>query len=350
MKKKYLITGVTGFVGSYVCVSLLKKPSTSKIYLIARSRGRLSVEQRIDKLIAPFFKDDLWKSKIVILEGDITENQFGLSSKNYEEIKENVNIVFHCAASISFSLSYEEAKKINYQSTMNVIELMNNIEPAKFERLNYISTAYIAGSITDGFSEKDLSRNQLFSNTYEQTKYECECKLQELMEEGKPISIFRPSIIGSDSKTGYIHPNSIIFIFIRFFSKGKIQKFICKEQDAINVVPIDYFVDGMLSLSEDINSLGKTYHLVNSKNVNITEVIQVLCTCLNSEPPKLESEDLLQIEKNPLYHFFQYVNSSHRFDDTFTTSYLSPKGITCSSIDDDYIKLNIEYCKANGLI
>ena len=45
---------------------------------------------------------DDWTSKVVAVKGDIAEENLGLSDDNWELLQENVDIVFHSAATVRF--------------------------------------------------------------------------------------------------------------------------------------------------------------------------------------------------------------------------------------------------------
>ena len=170
--KRILVTGATGFVGSYICSKLLEDENNF-LYVIARKKRMRTAQDRVLDAIAKCNEKvnimDV-KSRIKVFEGDIEEEQLGLSSQEYTCLKEEINVIYHSAASIKFSLDYEDAKKINCGGTQKIVALMKEIHPEQFERLNYISTAYVAGDYRKGFKETDLDVNQVFNNTYEQSK------------------------------------------------------------------------------------------------------------------------------------------------------------------------------------
>lgn len=343
MKTNYLITGVTGFIGSSLCEALLKQDDTGVIYVIARSYGKKSAKERVEDVLSPFFLDDSWKEKIIVFHGDISENLLGLSMDEYHELIDNTHIIYHSAASISFGLSYEEAKKINLDSTKQMIELANQIPKNQLQRFNHISTAFVAGSYRKGFSEDDLQKGQQFTNTYEQTKYETECYLSNLVEE-LPITIFRPSLVGSDSKTGYLHKNSFIWKMLFLFQKGKIKHLICDENSYMNLVPIDYFIEGMLEIAKKPNSIGKRYHFVNDQNANVREYFIGLCQKLNVNIPCfLNSSEIKVEDTSPFRHFQQYFQNSYCFDNRKTKEELKDSNIYCSPITPEYLNKNVEY-------
>lgn len=68
---------------------------------------------------------------IKIINGNIEEPSMGLSSNDREWIAENVNFVFHCAATIKFNEPLEFATRINVHGTENVLALATEIKNLK---------------------------------------------------------------------------------------------------------------------------------------------------------------------------------------------------------------------------
>lgn len=60
---------------------------------------------------------------IKVIEGNLEEPSMGITTTDREWLIENVNFVFHCAATIKFNEPLEVATKINVQGTENILEL-----------------------------------------------------------------------------------------------------------------------------------------------------------------------------------------------------------------------------------
>src|SRR5207249_2624688 len=114
----------------------------------------------------------------------------------------NVSEIYHSAACTRFDQKLEQARRINLKGTENVLNFARRArQSGNFMRLHHVSTAYIAGNRTGVIKEDDLDYGQDFFNTYEQSKYETELMLERARAE-VPITIYRPSIIVGDSRTG----------------------------------------------------------------------------------------------------------------------------------------------------
>lgn len=68
---------------------------------------------------------------IKVINGNIEESSVGLSLTDRDWMIENVNFVFHCAASVKFNEPLEVATKINIQGTENLLSLATEMKNLK---------------------------------------------------------------------------------------------------------------------------------------------------------------------------------------------------------------------------
>lgn len=68
-------------------------------------------------------KDPERFKKIVVVEGDVTLPHLGLSETDRKYLAENVEVVFHVAATIKFNESLRDAVVLNTLGTKRVMEL-----------------------------------------------------------------------------------------------------------------------------------------------------------------------------------------------------------------------------------
>lgn len=70
-------------------------------------------------------------TKIKIIDGDLEQPSLGLSSNDCDWLIENVNFIFHCAATIKFNEPLPVAIRINIQGTENLLEISTKINNLK---------------------------------------------------------------------------------------------------------------------------------------------------------------------------------------------------------------------------
>ena len=169
-----------------------------------------------------------------------------------------VTHIIHTAADWRL-LPIEELRKTNVQGTANVIEFAK--QTTHLERLSHISTAYVAGGATGTVSEEQLTDQYGFFTNYEQSKYEGEQLLQAAKTE-LPISVFRPSMVVCDSKTGAIKTFNTFYFPLRLYLTGRMRLMPVSRSLRINIVPVDYVAKAVVELTFEPKAAGKTFHTV----------------------------------------------------------------------------------------
>ena len=140
-----LLTGVTGFLGIHLLYELLKKESVEKVYCIIRAKDFKNAKERFQEKIKYYFKQDEKlqnniNEKVVIVEGDITKQNFELKEKEYLELQKNITTVVNSAANVRHYGKEESIIDTNVQSVKNILKFCkNNIS------LAHISTLSIGG-------------------------------------------------------------------------------------------------------------------------------------------------------------------------------------------------------------
>lgn len=70
-------------------------------------------------------------SKLVIIQGDCEKSNLGMSKEDIEMLKENVNIIFHAAASVRFDDPLKKAVLMNVRSARDLIAIAKEIKNLK---------------------------------------------------------------------------------------------------------------------------------------------------------------------------------------------------------------------------
>lgn len=128
--KTIFVTGGTGFLGKVLIEKLLRScDGIKRIYILLRPKRGLTSEQRYREFVKHPAFDRLRQTepyvldKMVCVGGDITMPKLGLSEKDMQLLVENVNIVFHVAATVRFNEGLKEAAVLNAIGTQQMLEL-----------------------------------------------------------------------------------------------------------------------------------------------------------------------------------------------------------------------------------
>jgi nucleoside-diphosphate-sugar epimerase len=257
-----LLTGYPGFIGRRLADRLVE--------------GGASVTALVEPRMAAI-AGEASQGRLEVLEGDIVNRRLGLGGADWERLTAEVSTVFHLAAVYDLGVPLELAQRVNVDGTGNVLELCQACE--RLERLNYVSTAYVAGVRKGVVYEHELTLGQDFKNHYESTKFQAEVWVRQELER-IPTTIYRPAIVVGDSRTGETQKFDGPYFMLRVISWCRrhhlpVPQF-GRSNAPFNVVPIDFVLDAMLAGAREPSALGQTFHLVDPEPVTAAEVLRIL--------------------------------------------------------------------------
>ncbi len=273
MSGRVLLTGATGFLGMEVLVRLLERTDRDVLCLV-RAADAEAAEERLDGVLATLYRDaSPYRARARALPGDLTA---GVAAPDGE-----IDVVCHCAASISFDLPLEEAREINVEGTRAMLDLAR---AAGARRFVHVSTAYVAGTHAGRFTE-DMLGNE-FRNTYEQTK--CEAERIVGAVSGMDVAIVRPSIVMGESDTGWTPAFNVLYWPLRAFARGLFERVPAKLDGRVDVVPVDYVADGIARLIDGEET--GAFNLVSGADAStVDELSDLACTHFGRpRPPYVE--------------------------------------------------------------
>ncbi|KAF7282345.1 hypothetical protein GWI33_002786 [Rhynchophorus ferrugineus] len=218
-----LITGGTGYLGKLLTAKLLATTNVKMIYLIVRLKEGADAQQRtnelFDKVIFNKIDKNVFMDKVQSVEGDLMKPGLGMSHANKAFLRENINIIFHCAANMNMSAKLRTAVMTNVNGTTEILDIMKGAKVLK--AFVAVSTAYsfcIHKIIEEKFYDSNMNGKLLLTmvrnmkpslfdelspqimgnwpNSYVYTKAVAENVLQS-EGEGIPLALFRPTIITS---------------------------------------------------------------------------------------------------------------------------------------------------------
>ena len=272
-----LVTGFPGFLGSRLVASLVERSPETRVVALVESKMADRARESA-RSIDP--------ERVEVLAGDITDTRLGLSDDDYGRLTGSVTAVFHLAAIYDLAVPFEIAQKVNVEGTANVLDFCGRAE--QLERLNYVSTAFVAGLRHGVVYEHELSLGQEFKNHYESTKFQAELWVRHAMDR-IPTTIYRPAIVVGDSETGETAKFDGPYYLLRMISRlraGRLPLARIGSDAPFNVVPVDLVVDGIAAVSSDPESIGETLHLVDPDPLSSRELFEALAEEYSGRRPK----------------------------------------------------------------
>jgi thioester reductase-like protein len=280
-----LVTGATGFLGRELVARLLADDPALAIIALIRADDDASLERRRARLAEGLPASDA--SRLSAVRGDVEHARLALSPPDYESLIARVDGALHVAASVRFDLPLDEARRINVGGTNEVIALCRRVRARGGSgRLDYVGTAYVAGTRRDLVMEDELDGAVGFRNTYEQSKMEAERRVRDARDD-LPIAIHRPSIIVGEAGTGRTTQYKTIYwpmkILVRFYGRWeavlpRIVKLPVNPDCALDIVPVDHVARAVATLARRDDAIGKTFHHASGPDaVTIRQLTDAAC-------------------------------------------------------------------------
>lgn len=303
------LTGATGFVGGQL-LNVLAKYHT--LYVLYRD------ESKKEQL-----KNKLPHEQLHFIKGDITEPLLGLSEETIESLP-HMDYFYHLAALVKFDEHLRsELFQINYEGTKHALHLAERIS----DHFLYVSTSYTVG-------QQETAKETLYSieapvnNPYEESKVKAE---HLVISSSMNTSIFRPSIIIGDSRTGDADSKFTLYGFmkaVKVFKKKldrannkEVMRLFGQDDGTSNLVPVDYVITCLVA---GLKAKDKTiYHITNGNPPFNYEILDMIKRYLNftqlKVAPMSQANNMTakeQILNRYIGVFAPYFKRSISFDDS----------------------------------
>ena len=336
----YFVTGYPGFIGKRLVKHIAESDPTGRIYLL--------VQPKFLKEAAGYVAQ-LKGAPVELLGGDIVDMHLGLAGDEYRRLCETVTDIFHLAAISYLGMPREIAQRVNVHGTSNVLELGRDCRA--LQRFNHFSTTYVSGDRLGVIAEDELDLGQAFRNVYEETKFEAE-RLVGRAGANLPITIYRPSTVVGDSTTGEIDRFEGPYYLGMVLVMSPLRVPLPLPGDGVaplNVVPVDYVVNAVWSLSRNAGAVGKTVHLVDPNPMSARRVYELIAAKANKRLPRFNisaraADALLRLpglEKlaRPQRAAINYVNHLALYNCHTALELLDGTGVRCPALSSYLDKL-----------
>ncbi len=297
------MTGFPGFLGSALLGGILRRTDGAAMCLV-QSKFAAEAKRRVAELSSV---DPSLQERVRLVEGDITQPGLGLDADALDGVTE----AWHLAAVYDLAVTREVGVRVNVDGTRNILDALEHC--STLTRLHYFSTCYVSGRYAGPFSEDDLEVGAPFNNYYEETKNLAEANVRGRMAAGMPATIYRPSIVVGDSRTGETQKFDGPYFIMQWLLRQPRYAILPVAGDPamtrVNVVPRDFIIDAVGYLSGRSVSEGRTYQLADPRPLTADEMVHTLAQATGREvikiplPRKLAKASLARVP--PLYRLMR---------------------------------------------
>ncbi|CAH0686082.1 unnamed protein product [Spodoptera exigua] len=278
------MTGGSGFLGKQLIEKLLRATKISKIYVLLRCKKGKTVQQRLEETLKDPLYDKLreqqpdFVDKVVAVSGDVSELKLGLSEKDWNTIADEVDLIFHLAATTRFDETLKTATFINVRGTREIVTLGKACK--KLRSFVYVSTAfshardeYVYGEVLEKFSPSPVSPETMIGiaetmeeeriidittklikswpNTYTFTKAIAE-DIVNTMGKDLPICVVRPAVVTCtirEPAPGWVDKSCIYGASGYMYAVGLGVSHVAygNHSNQLDLVPVDYVNNTILA-------------------------------------------------------------------------------------------------------
>lgn len=250
---KILITGATGFIGSYLTKELIKK---YKARVIVRENSDLSELNELKKQ---------HNANLEIIYGNL------LDKSSLEKAMKGIDMVIHCAA-LHGNYAYKQMYNANVIGTKNLLEICGQNRIKKFV---YFSSATTFGKIENG-DEKSARKPE---TDYAKTKYLGEQVCDELIKKKElPITILIPPLVYGP------HKRANMIKWFKYIKKGYFMIF-GDGNNKIEIVYIDDLVGAVLKVLKSKKSNNEKY-IISGQTTTMDKFADAIAKAEGAKKPK----------------------------------------------------------------
>ena len=255
---RILLTGATGFLGSWLLRELLARTS-AEIYCLVRSPSRLPGHPRVHPMC-----------------GDLERPRLSLPAAQWENLANRIEAVYHCAAAVDVIRPYGRLRAANLGGAAAVLGLIGAGRP---KRLHYASTlsVFVSTDRNTGAmrEEDDLTATGEVYGGYAQTKWASERLLRLAGGRFGPVVHYRLGLITGDTLGGRGTGRDLFTQFVRGLARvggyplgvGRL---------SLDITPVDYAAAALVRLSLVDRPDGATFHLANPRSLTLAELLDAL--------------------------------------------------------------------------
>jgi len=352
MSCQFFITGFPGYIASRLIRDLARKHPGSVFELLVHTSQEGRARASVQELCAAGIPENSMRIHV----GDITKEGLGLMPAVLGGLGTRLTHVFHLAAVYDLAVPEAFARSVNVDGTANMNSVVKGCK--QLERYVYFSTCYVSGNRVGKILESDLEKGQGFKNHYESTKHEAERMVRALMP-SIPVTIIRPSIVVGDSKSGETAKYDGPYFMMRLLGRFRFLPlpYFGKPRVKLNLVPVDYVVEGTVYLAFAAAAAGKTYHLADPDPLWMVEIYELIYDAIRGGKPawtlpvalvkaSLSFRPLRAIMGVPR-ELIDYYECDALYDTSNAVADLGRAGIKCPSLVD-YFPVLVEYFKKHG--
>ena len=272
LKKRILLTGGSGYLGSKIAYKILSEYGNDIKELRCLTRNNDKLHRAINRWSS---SDVSISDKVVVVEGSICR-------LDDDELYDNITDVIHCAADTSIIKSYEDLEEVNVNSVDWILQQQRrvgfDIHHASSLAM-FVSMSCCPGEITDQLTSPEDSDKNFIEGGYAQTKFVSDQLIVKSSNTVGCRNIFRFGLLLGIDK--HINSSSLLKLYLKCIkAAGCVPSHIDSTKLKFDVTCVDWSITTMLTEIFQ-NKFNKTsvFHLSSQSGCSLSDIVTLL-NCL----------------------------------------------------------------------
>ncbi|NEQ47683.1 MAG: NAD-dependent epimerase/dehydratase family protein [Leptolyngbya sp. SIOISBB] len=262
LPSRILLTGATGFLGTFLLEALLLQ-AQAEIICLVRAESEAAGWERLQTTLRNYgiWRED-FRPRITVQPGDLAQPNLGLTNPDFQALAASVEAIYHNGAGVHHVSPYSLLRETNVVGTREVIRLACQHHP---KSLHFTSTLSVLPPVPPAGQAKmlegdPLDRYPVPVGGYNRTKWVAEQLVAQARDRGLPVTIYRPGPISGHSQTGAFNANDFLYRLMQ----GYIQLGTAPQGELpLDILPVDYVSRAIVYLSQAPQSQGQVFHLIH---------------------------------------------------------------------------------------
>ena len=268
---RVLLTGATGYLGSYLLRELLADHDR-QVSVLVRGGDDPTARARLGEILCHYFGMENGAAlrdnpRLTVLAGDLRRDDLGLSRQAHDRLASSVQAVFHCAANVKHFGHYWEFHADNVAGTGRLLKLaaQRAANPADFHLVSTLSTCGRAPETGFRlFTEYDAVPEALDENYYVRSKQEAERLVVAARRDLANACIHRVGNLVFAAEGGALQFNIGENAFFRQLA-AFLRLGVAPDDSHLWLCHVDVVARGLLLLAGAADLINETHHLENAR-------------------------------------------------------------------------------------
>ncbi|WP_424893165.1 amino acid adenylation domain-containing protein [Streptomyces sp. XH2] len=363
--RRILLTGATGFLGSFLLRELLDRTEADVWCLVRAANDEEAGERLRGGLAAYRLWDEALRERIVAVAGDLEKPLLGLTGERFALLADRIEVIYHNGARVNIVDSYARLKAANVLGTQEVVRLAAT---ARVKPLHYVSSSAAGVGRDPGTDvvreDRRVAPDRVASNGYVATKWVAEELVRAAGERGVPAVIYRPSRVSGHTGTGACTTGDALWTMVRAIIELRAAPDRTVREGMrfdVDLVPVDHVARAIVHLGRQPDAHGKVFHVTNPEPLGfdaLTDCLRRLgydVTSLSYEEWKHALLGAAEAKSSlaPAALLAQGLRvgaASPRYDRSNTERGLAGSGIACPAVGDDLVAKYVQYFVGSGFL